>query len=282
MQLCIFIRKDEFYETKKKKRITQIIAATYSAGCLCCIGIFSTIQASAATMGDVIAKARAVGMPEAQIQEYINQYGSNEYTSEQYDAAISALDGYKASVDSAIEEVFSRDTSDSNGSDDKSDNSSQTSASSSSSSSSSSSVEAVTEQEFIDMSLEEKVSYVNSLSSDERSEFLENLSNDERNSILKQMDAEDQISVIASMADVGESFGISYSIDSISNGTVIISGRDEDGNLVSVSTFGDTVEETGISYTKPIAIGTGAILLAVSGFGIIFWYSGKKSKNNLK
>ncbi|MFR4476521.1 MAG: hypothetical protein ACLT3Y_04460 [Ruminococcus callidus] len=43
-------------------------------------------------------------------------------------------------------------------------------------------------KDFINMTLEEKVSYVNSLPEDQRKEFIQNMSNDERNSFLKQMD----------------------------------------------------------------------------------------------
>ena len=54
------------------------------------------------------------------------------------------------------------------------------------------------------------------------------------------------------MADVGEAFGVNFSVDEISDGAISISAHDADGNLVGVSTFGNTVEATGIPYTVPV------------------------------
>ena len=51
--------------------------------------------------------------------------------------------------------------------------------------------------------------------------------------------------------------------------------RNVQGNLVGVSTFGNTVEATGIPYTVPVLIGGGAVVLAAAGLGIVLCRSKK-------
>lgn len=63
---------------------------------------FNPITSSAATVGDVIAYAYQVGMPEDMIQQYIAMGSGREWTSEQCDQAISALSAWAAERDSAI------------------------------------------------------------------------------------------------------------------------------------------------------------------------------------
>ncbi len=251
------------------KRMTKLAAGLLcSLSMLTCAGV-SSVTASATSVGDVIAHAREVGMPESQIQAYTNQGMSlgREFTSEECDRAIAALDQWAAERNKAIEETL---------------NNSTTAAQEESSSQQTTTTAAAqttkpTKQEFIDMTIEEKISYVNSLPNEERTEFMQNMSNDERNSFLKQMDTNKQAEVIASMLDVGDAFGLTFSVDELSGGSTSISARDKDGNLVGVTTFGNTVEQTGIPYTMPILVGGGAILLATVGMGaVIFGISRKK------
>ena len=63
--------------------------------------------------------------------------------------------------------------------------------------------------------------------------------------------------------------GVNFSVDSVSDDAISVSIHDENGNLVGVSTYGNTVEATGIPYTVPVLIGGGAILLASAGLGAL-------------
>ena len=119
------------------------------------------------------------------------------------------------------------------------------------------------------MTLNEKVEYINSLPADQRNDFVQNMSNEERNSFLKQMKTSDQLDVISAMTDVGKAFGVNFSVDSVSDDAISVSIHDENGNLVGVSTYGNTVEATGSPYTVPVLIGGGAILLASAGLGAL-------------
>lgn len=70
-----------------KKIISYILGIMFS----CMIITFNSITAYATTVQDVINYARSLGMPEDEIQQYINQFGSGTYTSEQCDKAIELL-----------------------------------------------------------------------------------------------------------------------------------------------------------------------------------------------
>lgn len=254
-----------------KKHTKRIAGLVCGLGLLLAAGVGS-MTASATTVGDVIAHAYAVGLPESQIQACINQYSGGTYTSEQCDQAIAALDQWAAQRNNAVDDVLNEGTTTTAG-----DSAAQTTTTAAGNAAGAqTTTKAPTEQEFINMSLDEKVNYVNSLPADKRTEFMDNMSNDVRNSFLKQMDTSKQLEVVSSMLDVGDAFGLSYSVDSISDGALAISARDADGNLVSVSTFGDTVEATGIPYTVPVLVGGGAILLAAAGLGVVLVRSTKK------
>lgn len=240
------------------------------AGVFCALGMLTALgvggmTASATTVGDVIAHARALGMPESQIQHYINQFNTREYTSEECDKGIASLDEWAAKRDQAIEDTLTGGTTTA-----VADAGAQTTTTAATVAGGAVvTTAAPTKQEFINMSLDEKVNYVNSLPAEQRTEYINNMSNEERNSFLKQLDPTKQAEVVASMMDLGDTFGLTFSVDSISDGALAISARDENGNLVDVTTFGNTVEQTGVPYTLPIAVGGGAILLAAAGLGAV-------------
>ena len=67
------------------KHMTKKIAGL-SLGLALVLGCgVGTLSAAATSVGDVIAHAYAVGLPEAQIQQCIAQYSGGNYTSEQCD-----------------------------------------------------------------------------------------------------------------------------------------------------------------------------------------------------
>lgn len=249
------------------------------AGLVCGLGLLlatgaGAMTASATSVGDVIAYAYAVGLPESTIQQCINQYSGGTYTSEQCDQAIAALADWAAKRDQSIEDEINKGTT--------APPTETTAAAGGNSDTTETAAAPVTTttpsaKDFINMTLGEKVSYVNSLPEDQRKEFIQNMSNDERNSFLKQMDKTKQAEVIAEMMGVGKAFGLNFSVDTLSKDAIAISARDKDGNLVDVTTFGNTVEETGIPYTVPVLIGSGAILLAAGGIGAALFCCKRRS-----
>ncbi len=215
--------------------VSAIAALTVAVNCV------PTVS-SAATVGDVIAYAYQVGMPEDMIQQYIAMGSGREWTSEQCDQAIAALSTWAAERDSAI----------SGG-----DQSQQTVP------------DPVEPEVFEEMSIEEKQEYITAVPSEQKQEYLDVMTNDEKNQLLKKLDTSEQVEVIAGMLGFGDPFGINFSIEDVSDGSVMISARDDDNKLVGVTVLGDSVEKTGITYPVPILAALGAILLSALGIGVL-------------
>lgn len=258
-----------------KKKITACLAAA-ACGLGLCLGLGAlSLEVSATTVSDVIACAYEVGLPETYIQRGINRFGGGTYTSEQCDKAIAALRNWRKKVDASIQETVEEGASSAV---EESSSAEESSTAEESDSAKESASGTISESTFANMTLEEKVAYINSLPEDERTAFINNMSTQERNSFLKQLDTDKQLDIVSSLADVGDSFGLSFSVDEVGDGSLTLSARDTDGNLVDVTTFGDSVEETGIPYTKPILAGGGAVLLALGGFAGVYCYSARKTK----
>ena len=206
------------------------------------IAVCSPIISSAATVGDVIAYAYQVGMPEEMIQEYIAMGSGREWTSAQCDQAIAALSAWAAERDSAI-----------------SGGSGQTQTV----------PDPIEPEEFEEMSIDEKQEYITSIPSEQKQEYLDVMTNDEKNQLLKKLDTSEQVEVIAGMLGFGDPFGYNFSIEDVSDGSVMISARDEDNKLIGVTVLGDSVEKTGKTYTYPIIAALSTILMSAIGIIIL-------------
>ncbi len=283
-----------------KKGFRKVCAALCSTALLCAA---TAVPASASTVSDVIAAAYAVGIPAQYVQEGIAMYGGGNYTSEQCDQAIASIYSYQGRVDELLEDYFGVSSSgggNSNASDNNSGSnsnaggnagSSGNNANSSSSSNSSNNSNSSSEntggpsgdsdgsKSFTDMTLDEKIDYVNQLPAEERSDYISNLTTEERNSFIKQLPVSDKAAVLNEFLGVGDSLGLHFTVDEMTNDSVVVSARDKDGKLIDVSAMGVTVEETGKSYTMPITI---AALLAgggICGVSAIIFAAGKKKRN---
>ncbi len=122
----------------------------------------------------------------------------------------------------------------------------------------------ISNSEFDKMNIDEKKQYIASLDSEEKTVFIQNMTSDQKNDFLKNLDVTQQADIMAEFVGFGEAFGLTLSVDEISDDAIMISARDENGNLVDVTTFGNAVEATGIPYTIPIVLGGSAIILSVS------------------
>lgn len=286
-----------------KKGFRKVCAALCSTALLCAA---TAVPASASTVSDVIAAAYAVGIPAQYVQEGIAMYGGGNYTSEQCDQAIASIYSYQGRVDELLEDYFGvpsngggnnnnasdnnsnigNNSSDNNNSGSNSGGNSGSSGNNSNSSSNSNSGnnggpsgDSDGSKSFTDMTLDEKIDYVNQLPAEERSDYISNLTTEERNSFIKQLPVSDKAAVLNEFLGVGDSLGLHFTVDEMTNDSVVVSARDKDGKLIDVSAMGVTVEETGKSYTMPITI---AALLAgggICGMSAIIFAAGKKKRN---
>lgn len=287
-----------------KKGFRKVCAALCSTALLCAA---TAVPASASTVSDVIAAAYAVGIPAQYVQEGIAMYGGGNYTSEQCDQAIASIYSYQGRVDELLGDYFgvpsngggnNNNASDSNsgsnnsnssdnnnsgsnsgGNSGSSGNNSNSSSNSNSGNNGGTSGDSDGSKSFTDMTLDEKIDYVNQLPAEERSNYISNLTTEERNSFIKQLPVSDKAAVLNEFLGVGDSLGLHFTVDEMTNDSVVVSARDKDGKLIDVSAMGVTVEETGKSYTTPITI---AALLAgggICGVSAIIFAAGKKKRN---
>jgi len=230
---------------KKRKIITAVLSLAMA------FALNTQMQADragATTVDDVIAYARSVGMTEEQIQQCINTYGGGTYTSEQCDKAIAML----ATMD------FSRDEAIGGGSTESSSGTSENKPA----------PEPPTAEEkekFENMDVHQKKDYVNSLPQEDKKQYLDLMTNEEKNQLVKEMDPSEQVGIISGMLGMGEALGYQLAVENVSDGSVMLSARDESGKLVGVTVLGDTVEKTGKPYLVPIAACGSVIALSAAG-----------------
>lgn len=126
--------------------------------------------------------------------------------------------------------------------------------------------------DFVDMTFEEKQAYVDSLTEESKKAFVADLTKEERNSMLKQMPVEDKAALMQTYIDVAEEMGVSVSVDSLTEDNLSVTIRDENGKVIDKAAVGITIDETGISHTRPLLFAVGGSLLAVLGFGGLYYY----------
>ncbi len=238
------------------RKITKIMAALAASAVM--VIPCSTI-ASATTVSDVIAAAYAAGWPDWMVQEAVNMYSGGNYTSEQCDKAISMIYQYDESAGQQIADQFGVTPPAS------SITTAPPEADKSQTTTTTTTTARPSDKTFIDASLDDKKNYLNSMTDKEKQDFINTMTDAERNSVLKQLSASDKASLISNFMQVGEEFGISFSIDEISEDNFIISASDENGKLLNVSSMSVTVDSTGKSYTAPVLIGSGMIFFALTG-----------------
>lgn len=178
------------------KNLKKTIAVITSALTILCLTISIPMQAMAASMGDVIAKAREIGMPESEINSYIAQYGGRTYTSEQYQQAINALEGMR----------------------DKYSGNSSNETSASTEAATEATTEIVTETEttkysaaiddFFNKSSEEKIEAIIEMSDDDATGFWNALTDEQKESVKEVLNADDGDDLKASAEKAAEELGL--------------------------------------------------------------------------
>lgn len=257
---------------------TMFFSSILAAG-LCCSAM--GFHAAAYTLQDVIDKAHSVGVPESTIQQGINMWDTGEYDQADIDTAWYALDDYNSTVQDKIDDLFGGGSSSpSEGTSSAVDSAGDTTSSSGGTVSSGSSgvTSGVTSSDFINMTLEEKIAYVNGMDPAGRQAFLDGLSNAERNSIIKQMSIKDKTDILEDYMQVADAMGMHMVVDSISEDGIGVTVRDKNGVIVDKTAMGITIDETGISHTKLLVTAAAAFTLAASGLIWLYRCLSRKEK----
>lgn len=249
-------------------RVLKGIAILIS--CLSMMECFMPICASATTKEDVIAVAKEVGMPEDLIQNYISMGANMDVSSEDCDNAIAQLYQVYGKTNNQISKDFDVDIQPDNSTNTSTDTDSSNGDSQNSNTDSDSTyVPPISENEFINMSYQQKIDFVNSLDAEEKQKFMNSLTTAERNSIIKQMNTDAKSEILNQIVDAGSAMGYNFSVDEFSGDKLSISMRDNSGTLVGVTNMGVVVDDTGKSYTTLVLSMVGIVAMAIAGlFGI--------------
>ncbi len=292
---------------KRKNQFARMLAAALTACALCC---GAGIHAAAVTVDEVAQKAREVGFPEEQVQLGYNYWATGQYTQADLEAAYAKLCEYDTQANDKIDSIFdtgstaeptptepdrtgneikptqppvnssgnSGNTSSGGTVDSAADSGNAGGAGTSGSVNSSAPAQTqpatnpVNSYDFIMMSLDEKIAYVNSMSPEDKENFLNNLTPAERNSIIKQMNVNDQAELLQGYIDAAKGMNMNIAVDSISAEGIAITVRDNEGTIIDKSATGITIDETGISYDGLLAASAAAVLLAAAGFVLVYRY----------
>ncbi|HAJ98339.1 MAG TPA: hypothetical protein DCO72_11465 [Ruminococcus sp.] len=272
------------------KGMTAVLAAC----CLIYTGGIS-LSASAYTADDVAAKARQAGWPETLIQMGYNEWSSGDYTQEKLDTAYGKVQEYNSQTKELICNYLGVDPEEIDDPEEKADSTAPENKENPDSSDSEENntnvtenstpapVETVTKKDgtteqriessdFIKMTFEEKIDYVNQLDETSKNEFVGSLSKEEKNSMLKQMPMEDKMALVESYIDTADSMGLNVSVDSLTEENISLTIRNQEGRVVDKAAVGIVVDETGISHTKPLLLSLFGILTAVFGFVGLYRY----------
>lgn len=264
-----------------------ISAGILSACLLCSAGI----SASAYTADDVAQKAREAGWPEYLIQSGYNEWASGSYTQEDLDEAYGSVMSYNEQTEEIICNAFGVEpqpkpdpvvtdpipTDPTNAPENPvtPDNNNTGNPDSSADPGTPVIPDRVSSSDFINMTLDEKKEYVNSLADDQKNAFLASLSKEERNSIIKQLPTDQKVALMQTYIDTASSMGMNVVVDSMTDQNISVTVRNDEGVIIDKAGVGVVIDETGISHTKPLLFAGLGILTAAAGFVLLYWYSKK-------
>lgn len=285
-------RKGRFMMLTKHKIAAAAAALTMALGC-------SAMTASAYTADDVAAKAREAGWPEYLIQMGYNEWNSGEYDQSALDSAYGSVSTYNDDMRKAAANALGVDPDDLPAAPAPTEapqttEAAQQNADGTTAPAGQAAAETTTQTtkqdgnpelivkkadgteeqriskaDFINMTLEEKQEYVNSLAPESQGEFVASLSNAERNSLIKQLPVDEKAALLQTYIDTAGTMGLDVTVDSLTNDTISLTMRNEEGTVVGMTNVGVTIDETGISHTKQFLIALIGTIGSLAGFGIL-------------
>lgn len=258
------------------KGITALITAV-------CSMALPSFSAYSATVDECAEVARSYGVSESAIQSAYNAYYANpdKYTSEDFDVIIDTLHLYGSDSDALIKSYFGiTDNPDSPETPETPTQPATTAPADNNSSSAETTTVTEKDTSFADMDISQKADYINSLPESERSSFIENLSTEERNSIIKQLPIDDKTELLSRFAEAGKQMGLNMTVDEITNDSVSLSVRNDEGVLVDQSSMGVIVEDTGYDYRMIFALVSAGIIASSAGIFLIFRKISKDEKKH--
>ncbi|MBO6115577.1 MAG: hypothetical protein J6P14_00290 [Ruminococcus sp.] len=122
---------------------------------------------------------------------------------------------------------------------------------------------------FISLSYEDKIAYLKTFTPEQQAVFIQNLSPEEYRSLMKQLPADKKMNVINELSKVTNGMGFTISVDEITDDNLIISMKNQDGELVAVGQARDVVEDTGYDRRGIFLIAAALLLTSAAGIFLV-------------
>ena len=273
--------------------IKKIFTAFSAIATMFCGMTMLSFSASATTIDDVAEVARSYGYSEDLIMQGYNYYyeNPNNYTSADFDAAIAELhnaggsmittgvynpDGYKPTTTVAVTTSVANNSNNNKTSTTSTTPNSQTqnpvdvndNDSITLKMNDGSTFTRMSAKEFIKLSYNDKMAYLQTFTPEQQQVFINNLSPEEYRSLLKQLPADKKIDVVDKLSNAVDNMGLNITINDITDDSLSVAMKNDDGELLGVANAGIIVEETG--YNRNGVFAVAAILFAIAAMGIFF------------
>ncbi len=119
---------------------------------------------------------------------------------------------------------------------------------------------------FIKLSYSDKMAYFRTFTPAQQQVIIDDLSPEEYRSMLQQAPSTTKMDVVDELSKAAEAMGMNITINEISDNSVSVAMRNEDGELVGVASAGNRVEDTG--YDRRKIYGLAALLILSAGIGM--------------
>jgi hypothetical protein len=246
-----------------KKLISLAASAVISSSAVVSMNAWAT------TVDDVAAVARQYGYTEDIIQSGYSEYYSHpeDYPSDRLDVAIQKLNEAGSQIVTTGPQVTQQETvvttvsSDENNVDSQNNDPDGITLTASDGTT----FTRISREAFINMSYDEKMAYLSSFTPAQQQAIIDDLSPLEYRSLMKQSPAEQKIKVVDKLSEAAEEMGINITVDELTDDSITLAMRNDNGELINVSKAGVSVEDTGYDRRGIVALACSLICAAVGG-----------------
>lgn len=227
------------------------------------------ITANATTVDDVAAVARSYGYSEDDINTGYNAYYANpeKYPSEVLDQAIAYLHASGNQIIATAPQQTNDPVTTTTAAETPTDTEQPTAGGITLTAPDGSVFTRISREEFINMSYDDKMTYVHSFTPEQQQAIIDDLSPEEYRALIKQSPAEQKLKVVEKLSEAAGEMGINITVDELTDDSLTVAMRNDEGELLNVSTAGVSVEDTGYDRRGLIAAAA-----AFTGIGIASAY----------
>lgn len=229
------------------------------------------LSASATTVDDVAALARSYGYSEDDIQAGYNAYYANPeaYPSETLDLAMAKLNEAGNQIITTGPQATDVPTTTTVAQNVNTETTPAYENDITITAKDGSTFTRINKDEFIKKSYDEKMAYIRTFTPEQQQAIIDNLSPEEYRSLMKQSPAEQKLKIVSKLSEAVEELGLNITVDEISDDSLTIAMRNNEGELVNVSTAGATVEDTGYDRRGILAVAAAIIAAALGAMFLL-------------